>query len=130
MDRGGYPMQAFAALKAAKPPATPRGRERQEILEEEARRTGARRVHILKHEWARTRLCSILGLQRPDQWNGFMPPKTQPADDKTGMSAPNNSAQRKLLLSLSWDVDHFEKTGKLPAYAAEGKPAPVEADPA
>lgn len=114
----GEPVQAFAALKAAKPPATVRGRQRQAILQAEAGKIRARRDRIFKHEWAKARLCSILGLARADQWNGYVPPSTQPAD-KDGRVHLSRSPHRKLLVELIQDVQRFEETGELPEYAIE-----------
>lgn len=113
MDRGGYPMQAFDALKATKPPATAHGRERQAILAKEAGRVRNRYDRIAKHEWSRKRVCSILRLVRYDQWNGFMPPAT----DQNGN--PTRTTERKLLIKLMYEVDHFQQTGELPDYATE-----------
>jgi hypothetical protein len=113
MDRGGYPTQAFAALKAAKPPATARGRERQAILIKEAGEGRTRYEWIAKHEWAKGRVCSVLRLARYDQWNGFIPPST----DQNGN--PNRSTERRLLVMLTHDVERFERTGELPDYATE-----------
>lgn len=111
------PQQAFAALKAAKPPATKHGRERQEILVRELNRTRTRYERIGKHEWARKRVCSILRLVRYDQWNGYVPPST----DQNGH--PNRTTERRLLIALMHEVDRFEADGALPDYATEAEPA-------
>jgi hypothetical protein len=115
MERS-YPTQAFAALKAAKPPATQRGRERQAILTKETGRARVRYDRIAKHEWARKRVCSILRLVRFDQWNGYVPPTT----DQNGN--PNRTTERRLLIALMHEVDRFEQDGTLPGYATEADP--------
>lgn len=109
------PQQAFAALKAAKPPATKHGRERQAILVKETRRAGTRYERIGKHEWARKRVCSILRLVRYDQWNGYVPPGT----DQHGR--PNRTTERRLLIALMHEVDRFEADGTLPDHATESE---------
>lgn len=111
------PQQAFAAFKAARPPATPRGRERQAILVRELGRVGNRYDRIAKHEWAKRRVCSILRLVRYDQWNGFVPPGT----DQNGN--PNRTTERRLLIALLREVEQFEDDGTLPDYATEVDPA-------
>jgi hypothetical protein len=108
-----YPMQAFAALKAAKPPATARGRERQDILIREAQKTALQRDRVAKHEWAKQRVCSILRLARFDQWSGYIPP----ALDADGRA--NRTTERRLLIDLGRELGHFEQTGELPDYATE-----------
>lgn len=112
------PQQAFAALKAARPPATERGRERQAILVKEDRDTRHRYEWLGNYEWAKARVCSILRLVRYDQWNGYIPPQTQ-APTVGGRANPNLSTERKLLVQLTHEVQHFERTGDLPAYATE-----------
>ncbi len=107
------PQQAFAAFKAAKPPATPRGRERQRILVEQEKKARTRYERIGKHEWAKRRLCSTRQLVRYDQWNGYVPPST----DQYGK--PNLTTERRLLIALMHEVDHFEQDGTLPDYATE-----------
>lgn len=122
MARTDAPMQAFAALKAAKPPATPRGRERQAILIDHANNAQTRYAHVGAHEWARRRLCSILQLPRYDQWNGYLPPRLQPEPDRAGEKVkPNNAPGRVLLVELLQDVHRFEQSGELPDYAIEGE---------
>lgn len=111
------PQQAFAAFQAAKPPATKRGRERQEILVRELNRTRTRYERIARHEWAKRRVCSILRLVRYDQWNGYVPPST----DQNGN--PNRTTERRLLIELTRDVERFEADGTLPDYATEAEPA-------
>jgi hypothetical protein len=109
------PQQAFAALKAAKPPATKRGRERQEILVKELNRSRTRYERIGKHEWARKRVCSILRLVRYDQWNGYVPPGSDQHN------RPNRTTERRLLIALMHEVDRFEQAGELPGYATESE---------
>lgn len=111
------PQQAFAAFKAARPPATPHGRERQEILIRETKRAQTYYDRIAKHEWAKRRVCSILRLVRYDQWNGFVPPGTDQNN------RPNRSTERRLLIALMHEVDRFEADGTLPDYATEVDPA-------
>jgi hypothetical protein len=111
------PQQAFAAFRAAKPPATARGRERQAILVKEASKTGTRYERIGKHEWAKRRVCSILRLLRYDQWNGYVPPGT----DQHGK--PSRITERRLLVALIREVEQFEQDGTLPDYAREADPA-------
>ncbi len=109
------PQQAFAAFGAAKPPATPRGRERQRILVEQASKVTKRYDRIGKHEWAKKRVCSILRLVRYDQWNGYVPPST----DQNGK--PNQTTERRLLIALTREVEQFEQDGTLPDYATESE---------
>lgn len=111
------PQQAFAAFRAAKPPATARGRERQAILVKELNRTRTRYERIGKHEWAKRRVCSILQLVRYDQWNGYVPPG---ADQNNN---PNRTTERRLLIALMREVDRFEADGTLPDHATEVEPA-------
>ena len=110
------PQQAFAAFKAAKPPATPRGRERQRILVAELKATRERYEWIGKHEWAKRRVCSILRLVRYDQWNGYI----QPSLDQNGH--PNRTTERRLLVKLTHDLEQYEQNGTLPDYATEAVP--------
>jgi hypothetical protein len=109
------PQQAFAAFGAVKPPATPRGRERQKILVTEANAVRDRYEWIGKYEWAKRRVCSVLGLVRYDQWNGYLPPTTD-QNGKTG-----RTIERRLLVKLTHDLAAFEQTGELPDYATEGE---------
>ena len=111
------PQQAFAALKAAKPPATARGRERQAILVEQAREARSRYEWIGTQEWARRRACSILQIARYDQWNGYVPHAT----DQNGNVS--KSPERRLLVMLTHDLASFEQTGELPDYTTEAEPA-------
>lgn len=111
------PQQAFAAFQAAKPPATPRGRQRQAILVKEAGKVRTRYERIGKHEWAKRRVCSVLRLVRYDQWNGYVPPSL----DQYGN--PNATTERRLLIALMHEVDRFDQDGTLPDYATEGEPA-------
>lgn len=110
------PQQAFAAFEAAKPPVTSRGRERQRILLAELKATRERYEWIGKHEWAKRRVCSIMQLVRYDQWNGYI----QPSLDQNGN--PSKATERRLLVKLTHDLEHFEKTGELPDYATEAVP--------
>jgi hypothetical protein len=107
------PQQAFAAFGAVKPPATPRGRERQKILATEARAVRERYEWIGSQEWAKRRVCSVLGLVRYDQWNGYLPPTS----DQNGKDT--KSVERRLLVKLTYDMAAFEQTGELPNYATE-----------
>lgn len=109
------PQQAFAALKAARPPATARGRERQAILVKEADEVSHRYHWIGKHEWARKRVCSILQLVRYDQWNGYIMPST----DQNGN--PSRTTERRLLVKLTHELERFEQDGTLPDYATESE---------
>lgn len=109
------PQQAFAALKAAKPPATKHGRERQEILIREAKRAHTYIDRIGNHEWSRKRVCSIMRLVRYDQWNGYVPP----GSDQNNQ--PNRTTERRLLIALMHEVDRFEADGTLPDHATESE---------
>jgi hypothetical protein len=120
MARTDAPVQAFAALKAARPPATARGQERQAIIQAEIDKARDRRERVFKHEWAKKRLCSILRLVRADQWTGYVPPRMQPQPARAGQEWKRNDAlERHSLIDLLNDVQRFEETGELPDYATE-----------
>lgn len=77
-----------------------------------------RRARVLAHPWARARLCHIFGYKKAGNWNGYVPPRSDPAEDKGNQLArPNTSPQRAALVQLLRDVQHFEETGELPAAA-------------
>lgn len=97
-----------------------RGRELLEIQREAHTAAEKRRDRVLACPWAHRRLCDILDLRAATQWNGFMPPRALPADDRGDQRAkPNDSPIRKALLQLLRDVEHFEQTGELPQEPAE-----------
>lgn len=56
----------------------------------------ARREAVLRHDWARRRLCHILTIARPDQWNGYVPPA-------------GASPTRRALVALLAEVDEHER---------------------
>jgi hypothetical protein len=84
------------------------------ILASEAAETVAcreRRAAVLKHPDLCQQLLDELGYQRPEQWNGFIPPATF-------NGAPNDSPRRAALMLISaeaWKREHpaLDVTGHL-----------------
>lgn len=66
-------------------------------------RAAARRERVLRHEWARKRLCSICGYKRAEQWNGHVPPARTPD------GALNTSPVRRALVELLREVAEYEQ---------------------
>lgn len=87
------------------------------ILAASAEQARVRRARVLAHEWARRRLCLIFGYKDANHWNGYVPGKTLPPDIGSDELRPNTSPHRAALVQLIRDVDHFERTGELPASA-------------
>lgn len=63
----------------------------------------ARRARVLRHEWARKRLCAICGYERAEQWTGYVPP-TKNAD-----GVLNTSPVRRALVELLYEIREYEK---------------------
>lgn len=121
MARDDVPQLASTAW--GKTPAvarTARGRQVQALQAEARQKCHTRRERLLKHEWAQKRLCAIFGYKNAAQWNGYLPPATDPLP-ATGaqIAKPNTSPHRASLVRLLNDIVHFEKTGQLPDYAVE-----------
>lgn len=109
------PPPAFGSFKPAR---TARGRELQRHQDAARTKTQERFERVAKHEWARKRVCQILKNPRWDQWNGYIPPSRDPAQNQAPqLSRPNTASERAQLVQLLNDVKHFEDTGELPEYA-------------
>ncbi len=120
MGRRDIPQRASTAWgkTAAVGARTARGRELIAILAESRRQAAARRDRVLRHDWATKRLCVIFGYKQATQWSGYVPPRSDPADDHgPQLSRPNTSPHRAALVQLLRDIKQFEDTGELPAYA-------------
>jgi len=128
MGRRDIPQRASTAWgKTPGLARTARGRELIAILAESGRQCAARREHLFKHEWAKKRLCEIFGYKSPTQWNGYMPPRSDPADDRgPQLARPNTSPHRAALNQLLHEVRTFEETGVLPAYATAAEDGEAE----
>lgn len=87
-----------------------------------------RRDRVLKHEWAKDRLRKIFGYKAAEQWNGYVPPRSDPADNGgSQLARPNTSLHRAALVQLLRDVAHFDATGEMPGEVLEAtqlNPAP------
>jgi hypothetical protein len=119
VNRRAAPPSAFSSA-GFRPPKTARGRELQRVRDEAHMQAQSRWARVAKHEWAKKRVCQVLGLARWDQWNGYVPPARDPAEDRGAqLSRPNTAPQRRQVIDLLKDVQHFESTGELPAYATE-----------
>ncbi|MDP8971184.1 MAG: hypothetical protein M3N52_11965 [Actinomycetota bacterium] len=69
-------------------------------------RCAARRERVLRHEWARARLCRLLGIADAGMWNGYVPP----ALDQRGQPDTGNAVRRELVALLK-DVEKAEAGG-------------------
>lgn len=81
--------------------------QRQAILDatSEARRTTAqRRARVLAHPDLAARLVSRLGFERPDQWNGYVPPRLGQNDEL------NTSPRRTVLIEIAAEALEREAT--------------------
>lgn len=117
MSRAAAPPPAFGGFKPAR---TARGRELQRAQDDARRQVQSRLARVAKHEWAKRRICQVLKLARFDQWNGYIPPARDPAQNQAPqLSRPNTAPERKQLIELLKDVAHFEQTGELPEYATK-----------
>lgn len=115
--RMSAPPPAFSSFKPAR---TARGRELQRAQDAARLQAQARYARVVKHEWAKKRVCQVLKLVRIDQWNGYIMPARDPAENKAPFHAkPSTAPERTQLIQLLRDVQHFEETGELPAYANE-----------
>lgn len=85
-----------------------------------------RRERVLKHEWASKRLCTLFGYKSATQWNGYVPPAADPAENGGAQLARRNTApHRAALVQLLRDVAHFDATGQMPGEVLEA----VEVEP-
>lgn len=99
---------------------SPRKRQLAALQAEARQQAAQRRERVLKHEWACARLCRIFGYKAAQQWNGYLPPARDPAEDRGAqLSRANTSPQRKALVQLFHDVAHFDATGELPKEVLE-----------
>lgn len=89
------------------------------ITQEQATKCRERRARVLRHGWARERLCSILAINEAEKWNGWVAPKMLPedsdgkGDEKHGAGGgyrPNDAASRRSLIELLREVDAYERT--------------------
>lgn len=61
----------------------------------------ARRARVLMHPDIAAKLCEPpLSFAKPEQWNGFVPPKYLPADER-GKVALNDSPRRAALVGIA-----------------------------
>jgi hypothetical protein len=67
-------------------------------------RTAARRERVLAHEWARKRICRILGHTDAAKWNGYIPPATRASDGKV-----DDNPIRDALIQLLHEVEDAER---------------------
>jgi hypothetical protein len=91
-------------LIAARTPANPDGMVASltSIAAAAGQECAQRRADVLAHPDLAARLVAELGYQRPDQWNGFIPPATF-------NGAPNDSPRRAALMLISaeaWKREH------------------------
>lgn len=74
-----------------------------------------RRACVLKHEDLRERLCQQpLNFARPEQWSGYVAPKTDPAE-AGGQSRINTASRRAALVEISAEALRREQVGASPA---------------
>lgn len=66
----------------------------------------ARRARVLAQPGVAARLCELLGYQRADQWNGYLPARTYEA---VGGPADNGSARRAAIVGILHEVVELEK---------------------
>jgi hypothetical protein len=85
------------------------------IVQEQRQECLARRARVLRHKWARERLCQILGLPDAERWNGWVAPRRMPEDScgkqeehLPGGYRPNDAQSRRDLLDLLHDVERYE----------------------
>jgi hypothetical protein len=109
------PVQAGSLWGSTPPAKGPWGRELQRIRAEAQQQAQQRRARVLAHDWARARLCELFGYKAAEQWNGYVPPRADPAPDRGAQLArPNTAPQRAALVQLLRDVAHFDTTGEMP----------------
>lgn len=123
-DATDLPIQAssmWGQMPAARA-RTARGRQLQDVRAAARTQCQDRRRRVLAHEWARERLCALFGYRDAAQWNGYVPPRSLPADDRGAQLArPNEEPLRLALVQLIKDVHHFEETGELPQEPADAE---------
>lgn len=90
------------------PAAAQRLREWLPQYRERRAEIAARRERVLAHEWARKRLCTILGLSDARNWNGYVPE----ARDADGRLNPYES--RRALIELLREVAAADSDGEGP----------------
>lgn len=91
-----------------------------QIQAESRQQAKQRRERIMKHEWAKERLRKIFGYKAAEQWNGYVPPARDPAENGGAqLSRANTSPHRAALVQLMRDVDHFDATGEMPGEVLE-----------
>jgi len=76
--------------------------------ERAAQQAAMRRAQVLRHDWARKRLCEIFGYRRADQWTVYLPPRFNPQADN-GSVTFNSADARVALIALLDEINQYDE---------------------